>query len=262
MKIGTSNICKSLLGLLLLLTAFTFQPLFAEGTLKPEEIEKISAEAQKTLNGFTWNLEVSPTAGKKEDRKIVKDTVIFKDGKMSSDGLAKKGYGTSNYTLTVGDDGVPVFETMQRDTDNGVAFWRGEIVEGKIRGVISVQKAKEAATTFGFRGEKAGEAAEIPAERVEPQPEPVAETVAPAEAAPAADAAATDANKTETAVTEVAAEKADEKTVTEAAPAAPVAPEAVAAPADKVEDLTKVEPKKEEAPKKESKLPWWMSKKK
>ena len=151
--------------------------------LKPEDIAKISDEAQKTLNGFSWSLEVAPTGGKKEDRKTIPDKVIFKDGKMSSEGLTKKGYGTSNYTLTVGDDGIPVFETMQRDTKEGVAFWRGELVDGKIRGVISIQAPKSPATSFGFYGTKEGEATEIPAERVEPQPEPVPETVAPEVAA-------------------------------------------------------------------------------
>lgn len=157
------------------------QPSFAEGTtgLKPEEIAKISDEAQKTLNGFTWTLEVAPSGVKKEDRKTTPDNLIFKDGKMSSEGLAKKGYGTSNYTLTVGDDGIPVFETMQRDEKEGVAFWRGELVEGKIRGVISIQEAKSSAVSFGFSGVKEGEATEIPAERIEPQPEIVPETVVP-----------------------------------------------------------------------------------
>jgi|GEM_PF-2534828 len=260
MKNGMAQLYKSILGLILIAFAVAIQPAYAEGGLKPEEIEKISSEAQKTLNGFTWNLEVTSMAAKKEDRKAVQDIVIFKDGKMSSEGLQKKGFGTSNYTLTVGDDGVPVFETMQRDTEEGVAFWRGELVEGKIRGVISVQAPKTPATTFGFHGQKAGEATEIPAERVEPQPEPVAETVEGTEA-PVVDTTipADDAGTPTDAVNEVAT---DAGAVGEA-PAAEVAPEA--APADieapVVDEVVKVVPT-EEPVKKEVKQPWWMGKKK
>ncbi len=172
---------SSVLGFMLLVLMAMAQPAFAEEAkgLKPEDIAKLSEEAQKTLNGFAWTLEVSPSGVKKEDRKSTPDTLIFKDGKMSSEGLAKKGYGTSNYTLSIGDDGIPVFETMQRDENEGVAFWRGELVDGQIRGVISVQKAKEPAISFGFHGVKVGEASEIPAERVEPQPEIIPETVVP-----------------------------------------------------------------------------------
>ena len=220
--------------------------------LKPEDIAKISDEAQKTLNGFAWTLEVAPSGVKKEDRKVTPDTLIFKDGKMSSEGLAKKGYGTSNYTLTVGDDGVPVFETMQRDEKEGVAFWRGELVEGKIRGVISIQEAKSPAVSFGFSGSKAGEAAEIPAERIEPQPEIVPETVTPVvDATPivAADAApstteATAVPTTDAAVipTDVVAEVKETAaaTLTEVAPSVPV----VESPAPEVVQPEPVKPPK------------------
>lgn len=187
----------------------TIQPVFAEDTvgLKPEDIAKISDEAQKTLNGFEWTLEVVPSGVKKEDRKSIADTVVFKEGKMSSEGLSKKGYGTSNYTLTVGDDGIPVFETMQKDTSEGVAFWRGELVDGKIRGVISVQAPKSPATSFAFHGEKAGEAKEIPAVREEPQPEPVQTPVVAQPTEVAADASAVKADAT--AVVDAAAVPAD-----------------------------------------------------
>lgn len=228
--------------------ALLSQPAFAE--LKPEDIAKISDEAQKTLNGFAWTLEVAPSGVKKEDRKVTPDTLIFKDGKMSSEGLAKKGYGTSNYTLTVGDDGVPVFETMQRDEKEGVAFWRGELVEGKIRGVISIQEAKSSAVSFGFSGSKAGEAAEIPAERVEPQPEIIPETVTPvvetAAAVPAVDAAVVDATAPVAAdavvPTDVVAEAKDVATqaLTEVVPVEPV----VETPAPEVVQPEPVKPPK------------------
>lgn len=212
---------------------------FAEDAtgLKPEEIAKISDEAQKTLNGFSWTLEVAPSGVKKEDRKTTPDTVIFKDGKMSSDGLSKKGYGTSNYTLTVGDDGVPVFETMQRDENDGVAFWRGELVDGKIRGVISVQASKSPATSFAFHGEKAGEAKDIPAVKDEPQPEPVIEKTVPPvvdeSATVAADSvtpAVTDAKEE---VTAVADENIPAIPVVEAPAPEPVQPEPVQPPKKK-----------------------------
>ncbi len=210
---------------------------------KAEEIAKITEEAQKTLNGFTWNLEVTSTAGKKEDRKTTQDTVIFKDNKLNSSGLGEKGFGTSNYTLTVGDDMVPVFETMQRNDAEDTVFWRGELVEGKIRGVISVQEKDKPAVAFGFRGEKAGEAAEIPAEKIEPQPEPVVEETPPAPVAEELPVVAEEVTQAADAVVETG-----ETVVADAA--AEVAPvvEEVAAPVAE-------EPKA-------AKQPWWAPKKK
>jgi hypothetical protein len=149
--------------------------------------------------------------------------------------LAKKGYGTSNYTLTVGDDGIPVFETMQRNAEDGVVFWRGELVEGKIRGVISVQIPKEPSASFGFRGVQAGEVSEIPAETVEPQPEPVPETVDPTVEAVAESVAA---------VTEEPAEAVTEEIL----PAAETA----------VEEVAPVEEPKEKA---KPQWGWWQPKK-
>lgn len=228
---------------------------FADDAKKAEEIAKITEEAQATLNGFTWNLDVTTTGGNPEERTTTKDSVIFKNNKLNSAGLSEKGFGTSNYSLTVGDDKVPVFETMQRNEVEATVFWRGELVDGKIRGVISVQEKGKPATAFSFRGEKAGEAAEIPAEKVEPQPEPVIEETPPAPAVeevaaevvsdvlePATDVVTEPVEAVESVVTDV---------VTEATPAveavAPDVTEQVAAPM--VE-----EPKSK-------KQPWWAAKK-
>jgi len=158
-------------------SAVTSSQVFAQAVLSEKEVAAITEDAQETLNGFTWNLEVTSMVANKEDRVTTKDTVIFKDNKLNSSGLGEKGFGTSNYTLTVGDDGIPVFETMQRNERESTVFWRGELIEGKIRGVISVQDKDKPASSFGFRGERAGEVDEIPAEKIEPQPEPVPETV-------------------------------------------------------------------------------------
>lgn len=227
----------------LMTSAFTASAMAQEAGRSAEETAKIASEAQAALNGFTWNLDVTSTAGKKEDRKTTQDTVIFKDGKLNSSGLGEKGFGTSNYTLTVGDDGVPVFETMQRNDKESTVFWRGEVVEGKIRGVISVQEKDKPAVAFGFRGEKAGEATEIPAEKVEPQPEPVVEETPAAPVAEELPAVAEDMTQAADAVIESGETVVDDA----AAEVAPVAEE-VAAPAAE-------EPKA-------AKQPWWAPKKK
>ena len=137
---------------------------------------------------------------------------------------------------------------MQRDEKDGVAFWRGELVDGKIRGVISVQVDKSPATAFAFHGEKAGEAKEIPAERVEPQPEIIPEPVAEEPVAPVVDASAVVNADTAAAVTDAAmptdvvAEVKDEvvAAVAEAVPAMPV----VETPAPEVVQPEPVKPPK------------------
>ena len=85
---------SSVLGMVLVGILMFAQPAFAEKAkgLTPEEITKISEEALETLNGFKWDIEVTSMTPKIEDRKTTKDVVIFKDNKLSSEGLAAQGY--------------------------------------------------------------------------------------------------------------------------------------------------------------------------
>ena len=141
--------------------ASTATPTAASAKL-PSQEEEIRA----TLEGTTWPLEVTPllSGGK---TKGYKDTVTFTARQVISEKLSKGGYPSSNYSLTIGDDGVPVWETMQTKEAAGVVFWRGELHGSAMRGVVSKHPTEGAAEDFSFVGqEAAGKAAGASAQKL------------------------------------------------------------------------------------------------
>ena len=139
---------------------------------QPSEKEKLRQETRAKLKGTTWNLELKPLGG---TGKSQKDTLTFTEREVTSTHLTKAGYGTSNYSVNVGDDLSVVWETMQTKEGEGPAFWRGELLPGDVmRGVLNQQHTDGQSTDFSFSGAQTGKA-EPPA-----QAEPAATGPAPA----------------------------------------------------------------------------------
>ncbi len=120
------------------------EPVPAPKAKSPEE------QVRAQLAGTTWNVELTTIVGEKT--KTQKDSLTFDDKQLKSERLTKAGYPTSNYTLTVGEDGVPVWETMQTKEGEGVAFWRGELRGSIMRGVLSKHPVEGAPEDYTFSG--------------------------------------------------------------------------------------------------------------
>ena len=144
--------------------------------------EKLRQELRAKLEGTSWVLQLNTgEAGAVP----LQDTLTFKSGQVTSERLAKLGYGSSNCSLSFeGDAGI--WETMQRKEGTGVVFWRGELRDGSMQGMISEQPVNGAAKEYSFTGAKAEVAASQPPEAVAPAPELPAQSaaVAPAQAPP------------------------------------------------------------------------------
>jgi hypothetical protein len=137
------------------------------------------ALAAKTaeLNNTEWTIELKSMAGGKA--KAEKDTLYFADGKISSANMGKAGYGASNFTTRLLEDGALAWETMQSSEKDGIAFWRGDLgADGVMRGVLSKRDLKDNAKDFTFVS--TGSKKVAPPAPVEPAPAPAAEP-APAE---------------------------------------------------------------------------------
>jgi hypothetical protein len=80
------------------------------------------------------------------------DTVSFAGRQVTSAWLGEAGYPSTDYTLTVDGAGAAIWETMQRKTPEGVAFWRGTFLGDAMRGAVSQQPAAGAALDFTFAG--------------------------------------------------------------------------------------------------------------
>ncbi|HOU36110.1 MAG TPA: hypothetical protein PLJ26_02050 [Candidatus Omnitrophota bacterium] len=106
--------------------------------LEKELKDKRALVAQKMtlINNTEWQIELSPLSGK---GKKETDIVTFKNNQVSLTNFGKKGFPSTNITLTVQPDGSLIWETMQTSEKNGICFWRGEIDKDitVMRGVLS-----------------------------------------------------------------------------------------------------------------------------
>jgi hypothetical protein len=137
----------------------------------------------QVIDGTSWAVELTPMGG---EGKPTKDTINFAGRQVTSKFLDKHGYGTSNFTLTIGGDGVPVWETMQTKEGEGVAFWRGEFHGDSMRGILSKQMAEGATQDYSFAGRESS-GRRVAADAV-PSAAPASSSTAaaPAPSAPAA----------------------------------------------------------------------------
>lgn len=94
---------------------------------------------KSSLNNLEWDIEITSLSNKGD---VSKDILIFQENKVRIQGLVGKGFLPTNYTLTVQDDGVLVWETMQTLENGQVVFMRGEITSDikTMRGVMNYPK--------------------------------------------------------------------------------------------------------------------------
>ena len=148
---------------------------------------KRQRETLVQLNDTRWTIELAPMSGERSEQPKRKptDTLSFSgatktnNGQISSERLAKEGFEPSNFTLSVGDDNIPIWETMQSKPDGSNAFWRGELHGEKMSGILSRHAADGTAQDFSFVGQPAG-AASVQAPTPAPAVTPAANKTAPA----------------------------------------------------------------------------------
>ena len=123
-------------------------------------------EVVRRLSGTRWVLELQPMFGQQRDRKLA-DTLSFNGSEMTSEMFAAGGFASSTITITVGEDGVPVWEATQLNPSQGIALWHGELHEHTINGTVSKCPLQGATEDFLFVGQ---EAAEPPEPAASPEP--------------------------------------------------------------------------------------------
>jgi hypothetical protein len=123
----------------------------AQESAKPAAAAKPSPEAEimRHLQAGPWTIEMTSLGA---TSKPVTDTLTFEQRKMTSKRLGSEGYPSSNISLNIGDDGVPVWETMQTKEGGGVVFWRGELHGSTMRGIISKHPVEGPSIDFSFKG--------------------------------------------------------------------------------------------------------------
>jgi hypothetical protein len=116
-----------------------------------EEMAKKIKEAEKTLNNTKWQVNFSQITQLEKKEKFT-DTVSFKDGKVELASLISQGFPATSFTITIkGDDNsVIIWETMQASEKKGLAFLKGEIEEGRMRGVLSRHFDEKSVKDYSF----------------------------------------------------------------------------------------------------------------
>ncbi|HEX9779940.1 MAG TPA: hypothetical protein VGB20_01850 [bacterium] len=104
---------------------------------------------REQLDGTAWAVEFSdPQRGGPDP----KDVISFDGRQVSSEQFAARGFDVSNYSVSIDSNGTAVWETMQRSAEGDIAFWRGELHGGSMRGSLSLSNKKEKPASFSFSG--------------------------------------------------------------------------------------------------------------
>jgi len=109
------------------------------------ESQKRENRISEELRSAQWEVRLVPVSGGKEDS----DTLSFRNGKFLSLKLISLGFNDSNYSQTIESDGKLTWETMQ-SVSGGIASWRGEMENGKLRGTLSLRQDGKEPQDFSF----------------------------------------------------------------------------------------------------------------
>jgi len=124
--------------------------IFAEVSPGISKKLEIIAQKKQELDGKKWEIELKPMEGGAK-AKVEKDVIIFSEGKVSSQNLAKLGFSPTNFSVRLEEDGTIIWETMQTSEKAGMAFWRGDIgPDGVMRGVLSRRDTKGNIYDYNF----------------------------------------------------------------------------------------------------------------
>ena len=129
-------------------------------------------KAKEVLAAREWTVEVTPKGEKGAQGKSEMDILTFTlAGTLSSNTFSGQGYKVSNITVTPQEDGTIVWETMQMTEKGDVAFWRGELRNDTMSGLISLQPQQNVAREFIFKSLPLGQAATpvVPEKLVAPE---------------------------------------------------------------------------------------------
>ena len=107
---------------------------FSQGVSYAKSMAVILDEKKAELNNTTWTVGVKPmgTKGVAET-----DVITLSDGTFSSRNMANAGYAPTAFTMRVKPDETAMCETMQRNDAGEVCFWRIDIKDNEVRGVMT-----------------------------------------------------------------------------------------------------------------------------
>lgn len=121
----------------------------SSAAVNPDAIKAAKQAAVATLKSQEWIIYMTPEEGQKGVANET-DVLTFTGGTVLSKNLSTQGYPASNFGLTIQEDGTAVWETMQSDESQNLAFLRGELLANGMRGTVFLKPQKGAKVTYYF----------------------------------------------------------------------------------------------------------------
>ena len=123
------------------------KPAFQENKTLAQDNRGLTVEKKEfdSIQVADWKIRLVPAKGGAESA----DLLSFKKGEFVSAKLNTLGFPNSSYSQNIDENGKVVWHTMQTGPD-GVATWRGEIKNGRMRGILILRKAGKEPQDFSF----------------------------------------------------------------------------------------------------------------
>ena len=118
--------------------------------LKAKKKMKLQRDKKRSqINNTQWDITMNLMGAKGKPRQGVP---IFEEKRFYAEKTSKEGFNATNYTISVQDDGVVIWETMQTAEEGRINFWRGEIAEDmkNMRGIVSKQLPDGTTENYSF----------------------------------------------------------------------------------------------------------------
>jgi len=109
------------------------------------ESRKRENRISEELRSAQWAVRLVPVSGGREEP----DTLSFRNGKFLSSKLISLGFSDSNYSQSIESSGKLNWETMQT-VPGGIASWRGEMENGRLRGTLNLRQDGKEPQDFSF----------------------------------------------------------------------------------------------------------------
>ena len=139
---------KRLIGLVMVLNLLIFTAAVIAADEGMEEQKKQLEAAKIELNNMEWKIKLMPMSG--TNAAGYEDTLLFVKNKFSSQKLESEKFPASSYTVSLKGEDVIIWETMQTSESGGLAFWRGELENNVMRGVLSMRPDEKTSMDFSF----------------------------------------------------------------------------------------------------------------
>jgi putative transposase len=101
------------------------------------------------LDGTEWDVELVP-ANQPNSTEVVKDRLVFVNGRFSSVYFGVKGFRSASYFLVPKGHGAISWQTAQSDPGGGIVRWSGEWQGDAMKGELTFQSADGVTQNFSF----------------------------------------------------------------------------------------------------------------